>query len=251
MSEQDNDLRDLSELYAIGLLEEPELSRFEEALKSGSEEAQRLLKAAMETNAIVMSNVPLVEPPARLRRKVMAAVGAPERQWSAMLAWAGLAASLAVGVFYFRGQEQARSSEIAQLRDQMEQVRRAAARTETELRQAQHVLEFLNAPETRMVTFGPADPKPPRGRVLLNPTRGVLLIASNLPAAPAGKIYEMWVIPKGGAPVPAGLFQSDAAGNALHLQPGAVPAGATVAVTVEPASGSQTPTMPIVFAATL
>ena len=43
----------------------------------------------------------------------------------------------------------------------------------------------------------------------------------------------MWTIAKGAKPVPAGLFQSDANGAAMHLQPGAVdPDLGTVAVTL-------------------
>ena len=69
-------------------------------------------------------------------------------------------------------------------------------------------------------SFGGAQPRPPQGKVFVNPTRGVLLIASNLPRTPADKIYEMWIIPKGAKPVPAGLFQSQQDGNAMHVRPG-------------------------------
>jgi anti-sigma-K factor RskA len=79
---------------------------------------------------------------------------------------------------------------------------------------------------------------------------GILLIASNLPAAGQGKAYEMWVIPKGGRPNPAGLFQSDGM-RALYILNGPVDVSTigTVAVTLEPAAGSATPTMPILIAA--
>jgi len=93
---------------------------------------------------------------------------------------------------------------------------------------------------------------PPRGNVLVNPRLGVLLIASNLPALAAGKTYQMWVIPKGGAPRPAGLFQSTAQGTALHMLSGPVDPAAVsaVAVSVEPESGSAGPTTtPIIMAA--
>ena len=85
----------------------------------------------------------------------------------------------------------------------------------------------------------------------MNPKGGVLLLASNLPAAPEGKIYEMWVIPKAGNPVPAGLFQSDAEGTALHMQKATVDLAATkaVAVTLEPAGGVPQPTsQPLIVA---
>jgi anti-sigma-K factor RskA len=82
----------------------------------------------------------------------------------------------------------------------------------------------------------------------------VLLIASNLPAAGPGKIYEMWVIPKGGAPRPAGLFQSDGM-TGIHILRGptdrALASGAQsiIAVTVEPEAGSAAPTTTPIIAA--
>jgi len=99
-------------------------------------------------------------------------------------------------------------------------------------------------------SFGKGQTAPPRGYVFLHPQMGVLLIASNLPAAGQGKTYEMWVIPKGGAPRPAGLFQSDGM-RALYILNGPVDLSmiGTVAVTLEPAAGSATPTMPILIAA--
>ena len=108
---------------------------------------------------------------------------------------------------------------------------------------------FLNQPETRQVNFGQGQPAPPRGNFFLNPRMGVLLIASNLPALPAGKTYEMWVIPKGGAPRPAGLFQSGPQGTAMHILSGTVDSNVTLAVTVEPESGSLAPTSNVLFAA--
>ena len=80
----------------------------------------------------------------------------------------------------------------------------------------------------------------------------VPLIASNLPAAGQGKTDEIWVIPKGGAPRPAGLFQSGGM-RALYILRGPVDVSmiGTVAVTVEPAAGSATPTIPILIAASI
>ena len=54
----------------------------------------------------------------------------------------------------------------------------------------------------------------------------------------------MWLIPKGGAPRPAGLFQSTDAGSAVHVLSGPIDTAAlgAVAVTVEPEAGSPAPT---------
>jgi anti-sigma-K factor RskA len=103
------------------------------------------------------------------------------------------------------------------------------------------------------VAFGTGRDAKSKGRVFMNPSQGVLLIASNLQPAPKGKKYEMWVIPKGGKPVPAGLFQSQGDGSAMHIQRGSVDLTATaaVAVTVEDEAGAQAPTSPIVIVAAL
>src|SRR5207253_8149877 len=125
-------------------------------------------------------------------------------------------------------------------------------RNSAELARVQSALQFLNEPETEQVVFGKGKPQPPRGRVFVNPQRGVLLFASNLPPAPSGKIYEMWLIPKSGAPKPAGLFQSSTQNTALYILNSPVDRSNTkaVAVTMEPEAGSGAPTStPIVVAA--
>jgi anti-sigma-K factor RskA len=79
---------------------------------------------------------------------------------------------------------------------------------------------------------------------------GLVLLATNLKPLPEGKTYELWVIPANGkAPVPAGLFRPDAVGTAnLVLPPLAAGIQAKAfGVTIENASGSDTPTSPIIL----
>jgi hypothetical protein len=158
---------------------------------------------------------------------------------------------IAAVIFNVRGQRA--SAELQQAAAQLQQLQAESANQTRELARLNEAFAILNQPDAKQVVFGGAAPQPPRGRVFLDPKRGVLLLASNLPPAPAGKIYEMWVIPKGGAPVPAGLFQSSADGTALHLLPGPVNLAGTaaVAVTVEVAAGATVPNLPPVFAAAL
>jgi hypothetical protein len=117
-----------------------------------------------------------------------------------------------------------------------------------ELTRLTEAFAILSAPDTKEVSFGEEQPKP-KGKVFMNASQGVLLIASNLPPAPAGKLYEMWVIPKGGAPRPAGTFQSGPQGTAMHILNGVVDSSVTLAVTVEPDTGSPAPTSDILFSA--
>jgi len=75
----------------------------------------------------------------------------------------------------------------------------------------------------------------------------VTLSVSGLSTAPQGKTYETWVIPKGKAPIPAGLFSGGGSAT-VHLR-GTVPQNAIVAVTIERAGGARTPTSSPIFSA--
>ena len=78
------------------------------------------------------------------------------------------------------------------------------------------------------------------GSVLLGPGGQGTMVLSNIVAAPAGKTYEAWVILDGKAS-PAGTFEVGGKTVVVHLHR-PVPNGAIVAVTTEPAGGSQQPT---------
>ncbi len=117
---------------------------------------------------------------------------------------------------------------------------------------AQEVLEVMTAPTAQRVVLTPAmTPAVPIGRAVYLPARGGLIFqANNLKKLPEGKTYELWVIPaNGSAPIPAGLFRPDAVGNASVMLP-QIPWGVQAkafGVTIEKASGSETPTAPIVL----
>ena len=82
------------------------------------------------------------------------------------------------------------------------------------------------------------------GSLIVGPNGDGTLIVQDLAAAPAGKTYEVWVI-EGATPRPAGLFEGGEGRTAVALSR-AVPDGATVAVTLEPAGGVDRPTsMPL------
>jgi anti-sigma-K factor RskA len=80
-----------------------------------------------------------------------------------------------------------------------------------------------------------------QGSVVVGSGGSAALVAFHLPAAPAGKTYEAWVIPKGKSPAPAGLFGGGAPATFVPLKR-TVARGSQVAVTVEPSGGSNQPT---------
>jgi hypothetical protein len=231
--------------YALGSLEEPERSEVRAHLESGCQDCLAGVRDAREWVSAVGASVEGPEPPRNLRSRVLAAVApAAQKRWNWFPAWIGAAATAVVAVgFVLYQARNYRADEVVMQREVQRTGAEAAA-----LRQA---FELIQAPETREVTFGQGQPAPPRGRVFVNPS-GVLLVASRLPAPPPGKTYEMWII-RGGRPAPAGLFASNAQGDAFHLYRPATPAGPgdTVAVTLEVASGVNAPTSTPVIAAML
>ncbi|HMD48680.1 MAG TPA: anti-sigma factor [Bryobacteraceae bacterium] len=238
-------LRDHYELYALGVAEQPERGEISEHLNRGCEVCGAGVKRALEIAASLGASAPQAQPSAQLRRRILASVGSQQRRmrvsWVPILA---VAASLVVAV-YFGVSSRRHAQEAARLHDEM--------RAQTaQIAQLTEAFAILSGPSTTEATFGGAQPRPPRGKVFVNADRGVLLIASNLPRTPADKIYEMWIIRKGAKPVPAGLFQSQDDGNAMHVRPGAVDMASTaaVAVTVENEAGADQPTTtPLIVAA--
>ena len=242
-----DELRESYELYALGIAEEPDRGEIRAHLERDCPTCVPGVRGARELTSLIGATAPAVEPPARLRKRVLAIAGGqtdPLLKWSRL--WMAVAAGALIAAVVFSTRAQRTSEELQRVRAE------SAAQTR-ELARLSEAFAILNQPDARQVVFGGAAPQPPRGRVFLDRTRGVLLLASNLPPAPAGKMYEMWVIPKGGKPVPAGLFQSAADGTALHVRPGPVNVAGTaaVAVTLEVAAGATVPNLPPVFAAAL
>ena len=79
------------------------------------------------------------------------------------------------------------------------------------------------------------------------------LVAENMKAPPEGRVYEVWVVPKGeSSPQPTNvLFVPRGNGSAEAAIPGSASDIARVMVSDEPAGGSDAPTGDVVADATL
>jgi anti-sigma-K factor RskA len=218
-------LREHYELYALGIAEEPERGEIRDHLNRGCEVCGPGVRRALDTTALLGASAPSAQPSAQLRSRILASVGSARRGPGWFTVWA-MAAALAAMLLFLTFVMQNRQRYVQE-----------ALRSRT-------ALAILDAPGTVQVSFGRPQSQPPRGTVFVNPSQGVLLIASNLFPTPADKIYEMWLIPKGAKPIPAGLFQSYSDGQAMHLRPGTVDVGSTaaVAVTIENQAGADQPT---------
>jgi anti-sigma-K factor RskA len=167
----------------------------------------------------------------------------PARRVATWIPWAAVAAMILVSV--------ALQWKVSSLTKELQLQSTLIADQTAANARAREVLDVLTAPTAQHVVLTAAKTPPtPAARAVYLPSRGALLLqASNLAQIPAGKTYELWVIPATGAPIPAGLFRPDAAGSAsvvLPELPKGVPAKA-FGITIENAAGSATPTAPIVL----
>jgi len=236
------ELKDALELYSLGLAEDDERGEIEAHLARGCDACQKNLSKALSLNAMMLASVPDARPRRCLKRRILASFGVQPAGWG----WLGAlaAACLLAITLWLSVQERQRERELIAVRQNL-------LRVSAERDRLAQVFNFLNQSGTRQVNFGGAQPQPPRGNVFANERLGVLLMAGSLPQLAPGKTFEMWVIPKGGAPRPAGLFQA-MNGSAIHLMSGPVDVASlgAVAVSVEPEQGSQAPTTtPIIVAA--
>jgi anti-sigma-K factor RskA len=216
------ELRDEYGAWALGIAEDPARSEIVAHLARECPDCVAGIRSAMATVAAMSGAVADVAPPGRLRNRIVGMV-APERKRAfVFLPWA-VSALLAIALL----------SVVIPARQKDQNT--------TKLAQA---LSILNDPVAKDVTFG--DPAA-RGRVFVSP-KGVVLIAAHLPKLDSAHTFELWVLPAGGTPVPAGTFQGEAIANSasapgvVYVYQGSTANATAIAVTVEPEGGSPQPT---------
>src|SRR3981081_2613592 len=108
------ELRELYELYTFGVLDAEENKEVEEHLARNCSECLAGVKRAYTLNAYLATLPEAVEPPRRLRKRVLASIGAEprsERLWFG--AWALVSACLLVAVIVVGIDNRRRADELA------------------------------------------------------------------------------------------------------------------------------------------
>jgi len=231
-----DELKALAAGYVLGSLDADDRRAFEAHL-AGCAECTAEVASLGPVMSALASTVPQVTPSADVRRRVLGGAspsGSPGERPGyarplAALSWLAMAAAIliaiGVGVYAVRLQRQ-----VVNL-----QARFDAAQATTAV---------LAAPDLARIDLQgqPAAPDA-RARALWSRSRGLVFTAANLPPAPAGKNYQVWVV-TAEAPISAGLLIPDAMGGGTQYYmtaPDIAPPVA-VAVTLEPAGGVPSPT---------
>jgi len=238
-------------LHALGSLEGEERLALEKHLQECAS-CRRELESLRGDLALLSLSTAGPKPPARSRERLMAALAReprrgttapPRRSWWVLAPSLAAAALVLLAIFLMR--------QNSALRQQIAGMDYDAVAQQVELRRAREIVSTLTANDAMRVTLVAAKTPPqPQGKAIYVRDRSSLIfIASNMPAAPPEKAYELWLIPTSGAPILAGVFRPDAHGSATVVNP-PLPAGIEAkafAITIEPEAGSTTPTMPVVM----
>jgi len=220
--------------YVLGSLDATERREFESHLAHCAECTAEIASLRPVVDALATS-VAQVTPRAAVRARVLDGVGAglqtsPQRRPRALApVWLALAATIVIavgaGLYAVRVQRQ-----MADLQVRFEQVRATSA--------------VLSAPDVARIDLQGQPVAPDaQARALWSRTRGLVFTAANLPPAPAGKAYQVWVV-TAQMPVSAGLLAIDPGGGGTqyYSTPPDIAAPVAVAVTLEPAGGVASPT---------
>jgi hypothetical protein len=161
-----------------------------------------------------------------------------------------LAASvvLAIGIGLYAWHLQRRVSTLeARVGDaerQVQTAQRATLEAQRAADQAHTAMTVLAAPDMVRIDLS-GQPSAPQAtaRALWSRNRGMVFTATNLPLAPAGRAYQVWVV-TADAPVSAGLLTPDSSGRAavFFSTPSDIAPPVAIAVTLEPAGGVTAPT---------
>ena len=263
-------MMDLAPAYALGALDGDDLRQFEAFLAVDAEAQREVAEYRLLAGEIGAATTGPVPPPG-LRDRVIRGTPAtgtpstpglaprdtppiplrregavsPPTRLSAMESpsrvspvwWMAVAASVIV---------------ILGLGVQLRQARQELSAAGMQLAYRERELNSILEPGVSLVRLRATDSTSSAGiQLFVDDTKSIARVhAFRLPPAPRGKTYQLWFIETGKPPIPSVTFDAESSGHAM-VDLVNVPRGvklAVAAVTLEPAGGSTTPTMPIVLA---
>jgi anti-sigma-K factor RskA len=240
-------LGDQAPAYVLGALTPAERLAFEAHLAECAICAAEVRSLAPVTAGLARL-VPEAEPAPEVKERLLAAIAKPSA-WS--VSWLATAASVALAVVLGGYSAQLRAR-VAGLESQLREATRRAEASEGQVAEARRVafdaqsqVAILAAPDLARIDLAGQPVAPTAAaRAFWSRTRGLVFTASNLPAPPPGRAYQLWVLTAQPAPISAGMLVVDASGRvtARFDTPLDLPRPVAMAVTLEPEGGVPAPT---------
>ncbi len=224
------------------------------------------LSGWQETASFMAFNVDPSEPSIQVRERIVAAVHAeavrssnlesdpkstsrllsfepPRRNmWTSLGSFGAIAAAfimvaMLAGLFLLWRQNRSDRDELTRLATQMRE-------TNEQLANERVLVALLSTPGARMTQLSGTNAAPGAHAMLAYDKTGhAMLMTRNLPAAPPGKVYQLWFI-KDDRKMPGKVFMPDPRGNGVLEDqiPASAMESAVYAITLEPTGGVQIPT---------
>jgi anti-sigma-K factor RskA len=261
--------------YALGQLSQDERRTVETHVRECDTCAADLRELAVVMEGLAHSLDPVTPPPA-LKQRVMSSLASQPQEPARTVVEPNVVAMPPKGVKIRRGVHPGWLAAAAVvilglgvalysvdatrrlLIDDVQEAQAAVAELQRRLdlnaEQADLAVSILTATDMQPVAMsGKENATGSTARAYWSPTRGLLIVANDLPMPPPGRIYQVWVI-GGGTPFSAGLLGEQGVGRGMLIAPpprGVAPGAVTVAVTDEPPGGLPAPSGSIRLAGSL
>ena len=265
----------MAALYALGALSQHEARSFENHLSEGC----AVCKNELDEFESVASTIGLASseatPPAYLRdilktriekesqapppvfrspeqvKPVAQSPAAPRRSFSqSFIPWAVAATvALAAIVSFLAWQDEKKRADssrqqIASLQSEAAELRAQTERQAVKSQEIEQINAVLTAGNSQVIPLK-VDPAY-SAKIYWDKEKNRWLVAVDLPRPPEGKGYQLWFVTPD-AKISAGMLKTDETGHGFSVIdiPQAIGQVAFAAITIEPESGSEQPTMPI------
>lgn len=264
-----DEARDMAAGYVLGALERTDEAAVRDHLVTCPEphpEFEELGGAVPAYLAYQLDGLELVEPPAALGARIMAAAAADLAERTQSIGTASVTAPAPSAPIAFPSGAERDARRERNRTSPLDWVLRVAAvfaivavgtwglGLQRQLDAAQRfdqavarVVDAAGKPGSATVVLTAATGSRGSGIAAVAPDGSVVLAMRDLPATSGSQVYEAWVIVGEQAPVAVGGFTVDANGTAgFTTRAAPTPSGSVIALTLEPTAGSTAPLGPVV-----